>query len=316
MMVMFGGAVSPSYALANHHTANEKMLCGMTQMQAYHQVMEDTAPQYRDLYKDSNKEMVEAAYQGNVEGQFFLAMHFHHVGQNYQTSKCLYEMLAKRQDDYAKAAMLKLSSNYEYGFGNFPQDFGKHLYWLEKLAEIKPDTYVRLQLAHSYHNVASNIQDPSGEHIKFFAQKAMFWSLKASQDGSGEGSFIVAQLYASGLGIDQDYQKSIEYYQLAIRQLQENLQKSPSDSSAILNLSIAYTYLGEAYYAIQDYANAKIVFEKDVALSEHHASRSYYGLSLLYRYGHGVLQDVQKADELHKKSCELGFVPACEKSIN
>lgn len=99
---------------------------------------------------------------------------------------------------------------------------------------------------------------------------------------------------------------------MAIKQIKVELEKQPTDSSHKLHLVWSYTDLGEIYYQLKDYQKAKLNFENAIDLADYHSSRAYYGLSLLYHHGYGVPKNIKKADELHKKSCELGYVPACE----
>lgn len=304
------------FGLTSTVYAHTPKLCGVGKDDIYSQIINGFEPEHRPLYQEKTSEMVDRAYKNDVESLFLLAEGLAVVNEDYEKSKCIFEMISKRQDDYAKSAMLRLSSYYEYGFHGYPKDYIKHLYWSEKLAEIEPNFYA--VVANSYYNIANSDENAENEteHKIFheFAEKSMYWALKSSANNEGEGDFIVAQLYANGLGVEKNLEKAISYYKKAIERFEPLLQENPSDGSAIFNLSLAYTYLGEAYYAIKDYENAKIILEKDIALSEFHSSRSYYNLSLLYRYGYGVQKDIKKADEFYKKSCELGYVPACENS--
>ncbi|AWY21040.1 sel1 repeat family protein [Moraxella bovis] len=143
-------------------------------------------------------------------------------------------------------------------------------------------------------------------------QKALEWAEKASKLGSSEANRKIAEIYLNRDENNPNYQKAIEYYNLAIKQIKVELEKQPTDSSHKLHLVWSYTDLGEIYYQLKDYQKAKLNFENAIDLADYHSSRAYYGLSLLYHHGYGVPKNIKKADELHKKSCELGYVPACE----
>ena len=74
-----------------------------------------------------------------------------------------------------------------------------------------------------------------------------------------------------------------------------------------------YVFLGDTYYDLQDYPNAKKYVEMgcnkgngDLAQAE-----SCYNLGLMYYNGKGVRQDDAKAAELYKKACGMKYGDAC-----
>lgn len=92
------------------------------------------------------------------------------------------------------------------------------------------------------------------------------------------------------------YREAIPYYEKAIA----------------LGNNRGYADLGDTYYALQDYYNAKKYYEiacnKGVSEVQ---GENCYSLGLMYFHGEGVRQDYAKAAELWKKACDMKYGGAC-----
>ena len=82
------------------------------------------------------------------------------------------------------------------------------------------------------------------------------------------------------------------------------------NSKSCFNLALAYS---NAYDQVKkDFTQATIFYEKGCALSE---SNSCLNLGVMYFYGEGVFEDLNKSKQFLEKACKLGNNEAC-KNIN
>lgn len=246
------------------------------------------------------------ANQGDIEAISELAQ-FYLYSKNKQ--KAIYWVDKMTKNGYPEALMI-LANAYENGDYGFEQDNDKAFEYRLKVGNLG-EVYSQLWLV-DYYLGRRKVEGGICYCGKVDYQNALEWAEKASALGDGRGSQKVAEIYMARDENNPDYQKAIEYLNLSIKQIKSELQEQPTDSSHELHLVWSYIDLGETYHQLKDYQKAKLNFEKAIDVADYHASRAYYGLSLLYRHGDGVPKNIKKADELHKKSCELGYVPACE----
>lgn len=252
------------------------------------------------------RELEIKANQGNIEAISELTQFYLYSGNQQKTLYWVDKMVENGYPD----ALTILANAYENGYYGFERNGDKAFDYYLKVANLG-EIHSQLWLV-DYYLGRRVVEGGICYCGKVDYQKALEWAKKASALGSGLGSQEVAKIYLAYDENNPDYQKAIEYLNLSIKQIKSELKKQPTDSSHTLHLVWAYTDLGEIYYQLKDYQKAKLNFENAIDVADYRSSRAYYGLSLLYHYGYGVPKNVKKANELHKKSCELGYVPACE----
>ncbi|MDO4450215.1 MAG: tetratricopeptide repeat protein [Moraxella sp.] len=252
------------------------------------------------------KELEIKANQGNIEAISELTQFYLYSGNQQKTLYWVDKMVENGYPD----ALTILANAYENGYYGFERNGEKAFDYYLKVANLG-EVYSQLWLV-DYYLGRRVVEGGICYCGKVDYQKALEWAKKASALGSGLGSQEVAKIYLAYDENNPDYQKAIEYLNLSIKQIKSELEKQPTDSSHTLHLVWTYVDLGETYYQLKNYKEAKVNFEKAIQVADYHSYRAYYGLSLLYRYGYGVPKNIKKADEFHKKSCELGYVPACE----
>lgn len=252
------------------------------------------------------KELELQANTGNIEAISELTQFYLYSGNKQKTLYWVDKMVENGYPD----ALTILADAYENGYYGFERNTEKAFEYYLKVANLG-ELHSQLWLI-DYYLGRRVVEGGFCNCGNIDYQKALEWAEKASKLGSSEANRKIAEIYLNRDENNPNYQKAIEYYNLAIKQIKVELEKQPTDSSHKLHLVWSYTDLGEIYYQLKDYQKAKLNFENAIDVADYHSSRAYYGLSLLYHYGYGVPKNIKKADELHKKSCELGYVPACE----
>lgn len=88
---------------------------------------------------------------------------------------------------------------------------------------------------------------------------------------------------------------------------------SYTEKAIALGDNDGYSLLGDVYYKLQDYYNAKKY--REIACNKGNRvifqSESCYNLGVMYYEGKGVRQDYHKAHELYKKACDMEYGIAC-----
>lgn len=131
-------------------------------------------------------------------------------------------------------------------------------------------------------------------------EKALEYYQLAADQGEEESQCWVAIMYHAGEVVSQDYGKALKYYQLAADQ----------------GNAIALNNLGDMYEngngVDQDYSKALEYYRlaADQGLGD-----AFIGLGDLYRDGRGVEQDDGKAAEYYGKALELG-IDIAEERLN
>lgn len=116
--------------------------------------------------------------------------------------------------------------------------------------------------------------------------------LSAAEKGLAPAQSRLGYMYAEGLGVTQDSEKSEHWYRMAANQ---------GDIDAMVSL-------GNIYYGIRNDFNTAFHYYSDAA----YAGDAMAQLSLAYMYlrGEGVEQDYEKAFKLTEKSAEQGLAQA------
>lgn len=140
-------------------------------------------------------------------------------------------------------------------------------------------------------------------HKKNEAQTFFLKAKKLSEKRCAMGAFdacnLLGLMYGRGVGVKQDYQKSIKY-------LKKSCDKGNIDGCTILGMF----YVEAGDYSDQAYTHANIYLKKACDLG---SDRGCYELGWSYYKGEGVDKNKDKAKELFKRSCKLGYKTACKK---
>lgn len=157
--------------------------------------------------------------------------------------------------------------------------------------------------------------------------QSFYWFNEAANKGSIVGMNNLAYCYQNGIGVKQDeeiaaewYKKAAElgyvnamyelglYYQNVL--VDSNKAKMWHQKAGEFGHAEAINCLGVIYSDIEEnYEEAVKCYEKAIELE---VPMAYRNLALCYRDGHGVEQDVKKAEELFAKAAELGVKDASE----
>jgi TPR repeat protein len=123
-------------------------------------------------------------------------------------------------------------------------------------------------------------------------QKALAWYEKATLNGAKNAPAHIGLMYELGYGVQQDYAKAADYYKRSIE----------------MGGSLGYARMGflhEAGKGVQlDRIKAEDYYERAIAKGSYHAMTL---MGLLYQKGHGGLdKDEKKAVELYQQSIDHG----------
>jgi len=123
-------------------------------------------------------------------------------------------------------------------------------------------------------------------------QKALEWYEKATSNGAKNAPAQIGNMYEKGFGVKQNYEKAAEYYKRSIE----------------LDGSLGYARMGYLYETgkgVQlDRVKAVEYYDKAIAKGNYHAMTL---LGLLYQHGNGGLdRNEEKAIELYKQAIDHG----------
>ena len=253
---------------------------------------------FEDL-KEINKAELEEAEQAFLKERYSYAFH-------------KFQKLAEGGNG---RAMYFLGEYYRYGFGNVvPENKDTGFTW-HKLGGNRGYALAGLNVAYSY---------PKGSPEREEIFKKYFEPVKALADsGDVIAQNEIADMYASGYGVDKNIDKAIDYLKKSVdngyQRCQNKLgnmyynankyedaffyyQLSSYDNSDSMNS------LGNMYYsgifAMQSYTLAVDCFARAAKMGNRVAM---YNLANMYYNGEGVQKDYYKAVEWYRKSADLGY---------
>lgn len=122
--------------------------------------------------------------------------------------------------------------------------------------------------------------------------------VSAAEKGLAEAQCELGHMYAEGLGVTQDPEKSEHWYRMAANQ---------GDIDAMVSLGTMY-YSGVEDYGIHKDFNTAFHYYSDAAYAGDADAQLY--LAYMYLRGEGTEQDLEKAFEWTEKSAEQGFAQA------
>ena len=126
-------------------------------------------------------------------------------------------------------------------------------------------------------------------------EKAVEYYQLAADQNNADAQLWLGYCYDHGYGVTQDYEKAVEYYQLAADQ---------GNASAQNNLGYCYYY---GYGVAQDYGKAVEYFQMAADQGNVSAQNS---LGNCYKNGYGVTQDYVKAVEYYQLASDQGDASA------
>lgn len=180
-------------------------------------------------------------------------------------------------------AQVLLGRYYLKGLG-IEQDFTKAADWLEKAAD-QGDS-LALKLIISMHQSDSEVIEKD-----YF--KMIKWLNQLALENDEDALLTLGRFYEEGLGVRQDEEKAIEWYE-----------KSIEVGSVIGMQAVARIHISK-----KNYSKAKVFLElgaqQDDAISQ-------YILAQFYESGAGVRQDLTEAKEWYGKSCDNGSQEGCD----
>ncbi len=225
----------------------------------------------------------------NVEAQYLLGVYYF-KGIEGLKSKLEIDIVGEDNINYQEAfkwfllaaqngnsqAMNIVGVMYANGIAK-DTDEGKAKYWYEKGSELNNvDAIYNLALLNFKEK---NIK----EAIKYFQKGRDLKHIKSIIN--------LANIYANGIGIDQNEVMSFNLYKEAV---------DLGDNNSIYNLAILYF---EGKGVEQNYQKAIELLEKGRGLNN---ADCIYFLGTIYREGLGVEQDYNKTLELYKEAAKLG----------
>lgn len=109
--------------------------------------------------------------------------------------------------------------------------------------------------------------------------------------GDEMAAFLLGNAYQSGLGLDQDYKKAIEWYRKSAE---------TGNNDAMYDLGWMYE---SGYGVTQDDEKAAECFRKSAEAGN---TNGLYTLAMMYEVGLGVTKDCEKTVELYRKAANIG----------
>ena len=193
------------------------------------------------------------------------------------------EVYESRQD-YEKAAELYRIA-IQHGSRNAQkalQDVLATKKYMKEAAEGKPEA--------QYHAGLAYLKNPTPDYM----QRALDLLNSSAKQNYAPALFSLAEIYETGRGVQQDYDKAIELYRKA------SAQKN----------SEADTRLGRIFYNVKrDYATARRYFVAPAKLGDPEAE---YYIGLMFELGQVTAKNYGQALEWYKKAANQGYDKAIE----
>lgn len=232
--------------------------------------------------------------------------------------------LAERGDAVAQNI---LAMEYMFATDRAARDIDRAVFWYKKSAD-QGHLYAQKTLATVYMPIV-------GERPN--VEEAFYWNLKAAEQGDAYSQLNVSSAYIYAKGIDQDFLKGLLWLRksalsgeseaqriLGVRYLEGNgvaqdshealrwLEKSAAQGNINAQVEvIKVLYNGDGIK--KDYVKAfklarayvdDVSISGNVVYSSDYDSNLYYTLGEMYQYGRGTRQDINKAKESYKLSCD------------
>jgi TPR repeat protein len=244
--------------------------------------------------------------------------------------------LVRLAEDGNAISQYVLGNEYMYAEDRSFRDLDLAILWFDKSAN---QGYLRAQK-----DLAMIYTPKFGEKPE--AEKSFYWSLKAAEQGDAYSQLQVSNAYIFGEGVGQDFSESLFWLRtsalngedeaqriLGVRYFEGNvefkgnvvrqdrhealywLEKSAAQGNYDAEVEVVrILYLYSAGDVSKDHAKAFRLARSYVDNnSVSHDSTLYYILGEMYQYGRGTRQDISKAKESYRLSCDDGGKAGCDK---
>ena len=134
-----------------------------------------------------------------------------------------------------------------------------------------------------------------GRGVEQSYEKAVEWYRKAAEQGYANTQCRLGSMYHDGRGVEQSYKTAVEWYRKSAEQ---------EYAAAQCNLGLKYKY-GQGVE--QSYEKAVEWYRK---AAEQGYANAQCNLGVMYEYGQGVEQSYEKAVEWYQKAAEQGYANA------
>ena len=134
-----------------------------------------------------------------------------------------------------------------------------------------------------------------GRGVEQSYEKAVEWYRKAAEQGYANTQCRLGSMYHDGRGVEQSYKTAVEWYRKSAEQ---------EYAAAQCNLGLKYKY-GQGVE--QSYEKAVEWYRK---AAEQGYANAQCNLGVMYEYGQGVEQSYEKAVEWYRKAAEQGYAGA------
>lgn len=210
--------------------------------------------------------------------------------KQYEYFEGMYDLLIPASENKSSEAMYELANCYIEGLGG-------------KGSEQKALTLYKTAAQLGHRDAMNNLADMyfNGEATEVDEKKAFFWFEKAAELGVPEAMYTLGIMYEQGLGTESNAPQALDYYK----------------RSADFQYAEAKYRLGMIFYSgelgqQQDDQEAIKWFRK---AEEHYHVDAIYNLGYCYEYGHGVIQDVNRAMAYYKQASMLGDREATKRVV-
>lgn len=124
--------------------------------------------------------------------------------------------------------------------------------------------------------------------------KAIHYYELAAKEGNTDGLASIGLLYQYGTGVEQSYNRAIEWYQRII------------DAGDV----DGWYLLGTVYEDMEDYTKSVYCYEKQIEEGGNCRYTAFYGLAKAYRFGLGKEEDFPKALDYYQRAAGNGEIAA------
>lgn len=187
--------------------------------------------------------------------------------KNQATTLFIYDMQSSKQDYSKYFAYSALANSYFYNNE------------IDKLLQLFQNSN-----GEEYENICLFLLNPMANNLydkKEYEKAFLIYKAIGERDKTGETQYSLAWMYVKGLGISQNTNEAIYWYQLAVPKITDPDQKA----EALNNMAVAYELTMNYLPAFQNYQKAA---EMGFALAQ-------LNLGKLYAEGHGTPQDNKQA---------------------
>ena len=264
--------------------------------------------EYGDGVPESDEQALtwyrRSADQGDQDAQYRVARFYEKgrggVEENPQQAFAYYKLAAEQGNWRAQH---ELGLCYSSGYG-VKQSKKLAAQWFEKAAREHDYARSKRELGVLY-ELGTGVEQDVRRAAELYAE--------AGDQGDADGRAYLAELYESGNGVRQDQARAVKLYKQAALQGSEYAKKQLDRLGIANDMANDEAY---AAYLSRDFKKAVQLWEARVARSPSSAAEarsitaSLHNLSMAYKDGTGVSQDISRARGYFERSALNGHAPA------